>query len=171
MTGYLLGRDAAYASNIGTWDGAVLGYLGGPSVYHTWSLQDWKGYPRNPKIPIWVGGQDGSGEGWAALQALWLLGVPSGKVVVLDLEERVHRTYVDAFGGVLRWAGFKVWPYGSTGTIFANPQLNGYAVADPTGVQHMYPHPGVRLTQWAFGPKFDDDVIKEWLAADDDFWV
>jgi len=167
---YARGRDAAFASGLGHWDGVVLGYFGGPNAYHVWSPQDWAIYKDNLKIPIWVGGLEGEAEGWAALQALYALRVPSGKVIVLDLETRIDKTYVDAFGGVLQWAGFKVWPYGSTSSIFGNPQLNGYAVADPTGVEHMYPHPGVRMTQYAFGPNYDEDAIKDWLVQQGDLW-
>jgi hypothetical protein len=171
MTGYLLGRDAAYAGNIGTWDGTVLGYYGGPDAYHTWAAGDWDQYPANPKIPIWVAGYAGEDEGKAARDALRDLGVPKGCVTVLDMELRVDRTYVAAFGKVLQDAGYKVWPYGVVSTVFRNPQLNGYAVADVTGVEHMYPHPAVRMTQYAFGSLYDDDAVKEWLLAQDDLWV
>jgi hypothetical protein len=173
MTAYELGRDAAFAAGIGVWapPRVVIGYLGGPDAYHTWSEADWIQYKDNPKIPTWVGGMDGTGEGWQALQALYHLGVPRGKVVMLDLETRIDKTYVTAFGAVLQWAGFLVWPYGSTSTIFQNPQLNGYAVADPTGTEHMYPHPGVRMTQYAFGPSYDSDAVKEWILGDADLWV
>lgn len=171
MTGYLLGRDAAFAPNIGDWDGTVLGYYGGPAAYNVWSTGDWARYPRNPKIPIWVGGLAGDTEGAQAVTALHALGVPEGCVTILDLEERVDRTYVTAFGNVLRRAGYKVWPYGSTATLFRNPPLNGYAVADPTGVEHMYPHPAVRMTQYAFGQVFDDDAVKEWLLYAGDLWT
>src|SRR5579859_3553438 len=162
---YQLGRDAAFAINIGAWNGVVIGYLGGPEAFHTWAPGEWGRYGPNPKIPTWVGGLDGHGEAWQALQALYTLGVPAGKVVMLDMETRIDRTYVAAFGAVLQWAGFKVWVYGSTSTLFANPQLNGYAVADPTGVEHMYPHPGVRMTQYADGANFDQDVVKEWILT------
>ncbi len=167
----LAGRDAAFASNIGHWDGVVFGYFGGPNAFHVWSAQDWAAYKANPKVPIWVGGLDGPAEGWAALQALYALGVPSGAGVMLDLETRIDKTYVEHFGGILQWAGFKVWPYGSTSSIFANPKLNGYAVADPTGIEHMFPHPGVRMTQWSTGPQFDQDAVKSWLLTAKELWV
>lgn len=170
---YQLGRDAAFAAGIGPWPAprVVIGYLGGPEAFHTWSDADWAQYRPNPKIPTWVGGDGGEPEAWAALQALHRLGVPTGKVVMLDLETRIDRTYVEAFGGILQWAGFKVWPYGSTSTLFQNPQLNGYAAADPTGVEHMYPHPGVRMTQYAFGPDYDSDAMKEWILEDSELWI
>lgn len=171
MTGYLLGRDAAFSGNIGTWDGTVLGYYGGPEAYNTWSAADWVPYRHNPKIPIWVAGMAGDVEGRDAVDALRQLGVPKGCVTVLDMELRVDRTYVAAFGKVLQGAGYKVWPYGVVSTVFRNPPLNGYAVADVTSVEHMYPHPAVRMTQYAFGQTFDDDAIKEWLLQQDDLWV
>lgn len=167
---YQLGRDAAFPVGLGAWSGVVIGYLGGPDAYHTWAPADWERFGPNPKIPTWVGGLDGNGEAWQALLALYHLGVPRGKVVMLDLEKRVDETYVAAFGAVLQWAGFLVWPYGSTSSIFQNPQLNGYAVADPTGIEHMYPHPGVRMTQYAFGPNYDSDGIKEWILQDAELW-
>jgi hypothetical protein len=87
------------------------------------------------------------------------------------METMVDRSYLDKFGAELKDAGYKTWVYGSVSTLFKNPQLNGYAAADPTGILHMYPHPGVRMTQWAFGPLFDQDAIREWLLAQDDFWI
>src|SRR5579863_875785 len=115
----------------------MTGYLLGPDAYHIWEAGDWDEYPGNPKIPIWVAGMSGEDEGKAARAALHALGVPSGCVTVLDMELRVDRTYVAAFGKVLQDAGYKVWPYGVVSTIFRNPPLNGYAVADPTGTEHM----------------------------------
>lgn len=168
---FLKGKDAAFPHNIDPADtDVILGYLGGPNALHTWTHADWARFGGHPKIPIWVGGQAGEPEGFNALQALFDLRVPPGAGVLLDLETRVDRTYVSAFGEVLQWAGFKVWPYGSTSTLFQNPMLNGYAVADPTGVEHMYPHPGVRITQYAFEQTVDDDAVRHWLLTAGELW-
>jgi hypothetical protein len=155
-------RDAAFAANIGTWSGAVAGYIGGPNAYNVWSEGDWKLYPGNRKLPIWVSGLSGPDEGEACLTALKKLGVPTGTPVVADMETRVDRTYLDNFGAVLAAAGYKTWVYGSASTVFANPQLNGYWVADFTDSPFMHSHPGVRATQWASGEDFDSSLIKWW---------
>ena len=168
---FLRGKDAAFPGNIDpATTNVILGYFGGPNALHTWTAADWARFKSHPKIPMWVGGMAGEPEGFNALQALYDLHVPPGVGVILDLETRVDRTYVTHFGAVLQWAGFKVWPYGSTSTLFQNPMLNGYAVADPTGVEHMYPHPGVRITQYAFEQTVDDDAIRHWLLTEGELW-
>jgi hypothetical protein len=174
VTSYLQGRDAAFPGNLQGWGGVVLGYFGGAGAFNIWAPNDWLPFRGQPKIPIWVpptGNKNGTIDGTSAVRLLRQLGVPRGKVVLLDMETMVDRSYVTAFGRELQDAGYKVWVYGSTSTLFKNPQLNGYAVADPTGILHMYPHPGVRMTQWAFGPATDQDAIKEWLLARDDLWI
>lgn len=168
----VLGRDAAFANNIGQdFSGVICGYLGGPNAFHAWSAGDWRQFPKNPKLPIWVGGGAGISEAAQALTMLHIIGAQPAKVMMLDMETRVDTAYVEAFGGFMQWAGYRVWVYGSKDTVFSNPQLNGYAVADPTGEAHMFNHPGVRLTQYSFGDKFDADNIRQWVVAQDDFWV
>ncbi len=175
MTDHEAMRDAAFASNIpADWTGAVAGYYGGPDAYHVWSRADWLRFTGNQKLPIWVGGRDGTGEAFAALHALWLLGVPSGVWTCLDMETRTDRTYVAAFGGVLRWAGFRVWVYGSASSVFGNPALDGYWVADYAGTgPFMYSKPGVeiRATQYASGAQFDSSTVKPYTLAQTDWWV
>ena len=63
-------RDAAFAADIAEpWDMAVAGYYGGPDAYNVWSHGDWKRFPNNRKLPIWVAGLDGTGEGHEAVDA------------------------------------------------------------------------------------------------------
>jgi hypothetical protein len=163
------GRDAAFPANLHGWPGLVFGYYGGPMALNIWDNSAWRAFG-SYKVPIWVGGMAGAPEGQQAVAKLQQLEVPTGCETLLDMETRVDRTYVEHFGEVLQGAGYKVLVYGSISTLFKNPQLNGYAVADPTGVPHMYPHPGVRMTQYAFGPLFDSDVIKHWIATDGHLW-
>lgn len=163
------GRDAAFPANLHDWHGAVWGYYGGPLAFNVWGRSDWAAFG-GYKVPIWVGGYAGTPEGEQAVSALRSLGVPQGCETILDMETRVDRTYVTKFGAVLNGAGYRVLVYGSTSTLFRNPQLNGYCVADPTGIPHMYPHAGVRMTQYAFGATFDSDVIKRWMALDGHLW-
>lgn len=166
---WLDGRDAAFPANLHGWAGTVFGYYGGPLAFNVWDQSAWRAFG-SFKVPIWVGGYGGTPEGEQAVAALHSLEVPAGCETMLDMETRVDRTYVANFGKALQAAGYRVLVYGSTSTVFKNPQLNGYAVADPTGVPHMYPHPGVRMTQYAFGQLFDQDVIKHWIAADGHLW-
>jgi hypothetical protein len=163
------GRDAAFPANLHNWDGLTLGYYGGPMAFNVWPRSAWRAFG-GYKVPIWVGGYAGEKEGQQAVDALEMLEVPQGCETILDMELRVDRTYVNNFGSALQAAGYRVLVYGSVSTLFRNPQLNGYAVADPTGVRHMYPHSGVRLTQYAFGDVYDSDVIKHWIASDGHLW-
>src|SRR5215831_18161006 len=122
--------DAAFAANLdGTSFDIVAGYYGGPNAFHRWPVADWDRFP-GYRLPIWVGGQNGLGEGSQAVASLEALRVPHGSVTVLDMEGRKDITYVNSFGHTVREGGYKVWVYGSASTIGLNPPLNGYWVAD-----------------------------------------
>lgn len=170
MVHIIPGRDAAFPQNLRPMPpGAIaLGYYGGPDAYNVWPDNAWPAFDQ--AVPMWVGGLSGATEGASAVAALRRIGVPPGVETILDMEQRKDRTYVQNFGDTLQDAGYKVLVYGSTSSVFLNPQLNGYAVADPTGVQHMYPHHGVRITQWGWGPLFDNDAIREWLLTEGQIW-
>jgi len=165
-------RDAAFSTNIGeSWTGAVAGYYGGPDAFHVWARAGWKKFAGNRKLPIWVAGNDGAKEGSQALRALHRLGVPSGVYTAVDMETRVDKPYVAAFGQVLRGAGYRVWVYGSASSVFRNPALNGYWVADYAGVgPFMYDHAQVRATQYASGQEFDSSTVKHWPYYSGPWW-
>lgn len=159
------GRDAAFAGNLTGWSGAVGGYLPSPRAFHPWSSEDWGLFRGNRKLPIWVAGLNGEEEAFMVLAALFNLGVPRGKWVAADLETRVDRTWCARFHAVMRWAGYLVALYGSTSTLFSNPLLDGWWVADPTGQAHLYAHPDVMGTQYTGSNTADDDVFTEEAAA------
>ena len=86
-------------------------------------------------LPVWVrsnptttlGGPD------ATLMLAWLRknGAPKGIATALDIETAVTPSYVNAYGGSMHAAGYKVLVYGSRGNLFSNPKLDGYFVATP----------------------------------------
>ena len=164
---YLHMADAAYASAIPPGFQVAAGYYGGPNAYHVWPDADWARFP-GMRLPIWVGGSDGAGEGVQAVLALQRLRVPEGAITVLDMETRIDKTYAEAFGDEL--ANYKVWVYGSASTVFSNPELNGYWVADYVGQPFMHPAVGVRATQYAAGlpgaggGSYDASLVKPWVA-------
>lgn len=166
------GRDAAFPENIGNFAGVVSGYFGGPNAFNVWEQTAWRDlFPQNRKCPIWVAGYAGQDEGTQAVQALRQLDVPHGIPIQVDMETRIDRSYLLEFGGVLQAAGYKVLIYGSRSTVFNNPELNGYVVADYTGRPHMADRPdgtslGIRCTQWAadLSPGYDVSVWKEWVV-------
>jgi hypothetical protein len=166
-------RDSAFPANIDqAWPGAVGGYYGGPSAYNVWAPDHWKKFHGNRKLPIWVGGQDGAREGTRAIHALRALGVPTGVYTALDMETRVDKSYVDAFGQALQAAGYKVWVYGSASSVFSNPPLNGYWVADYAGTgPFMYNHAHVRATQYATGVQYDSSTVRDWTYQFGPWWV
>lgn len=168
---YVHGRDAEFADNIGNdWKGVVAGYFGGPNAANVWAIPAWIPFHNVPKLPIWVSGFDGDEDGEKALEALAALGVPPGKhiPIAIDMETRIDRTYVTKFGQLLQSAEFRVIIYGSKSTVFENPRLNGYWVADwlTSGFPHMVPELGVRGTQYAHDlpPGFDASLWKEWFV-------
>src|SRR5215470_3606956 len=96
-------RDAAFAVDISqSWSGAVAGYYGGPNAFNVWAPESWALFGSNRKLPIWVAGLDGSGEGANAVSALRALRVPTPAYTAVDMESRVDKTYLDNFGNVLQ---------------------------------------------------------------------
>lgn len=112
-------------------------------------------------LPVWV--RSNPSQANALLDAnqtlQWLIAhnAPPGIAVVLDLETAADFTYVSQYGTVLRSAGFKVWPYGSKSTLFSNPAVDGYFVADPTGVDHLVT--GTIATQFYGNGSYDLEDI------------
>jgi len=166
-------RDSAFAANINpSWHGAVGGYYGGPNAFNVWAHGEWKRFHRNRKLPIWVGGQDGPGEASQAIKALHDLGVPKRVYTALDMEDRVDDLYVNNFGHALQAAGYKVWVYGQASSVFGNPRLNGYWVADYADKgAFMYDHRHVRATQYATGPNYDSSTVRDWTFNSGTWWV
>jgi hypothetical protein len=162
-------RDAAYAQNDPSWSRAVAGYYGGPNAYHVWSPGDWKRFPKSKKLPIWVGGMNGTIDGHNAVAALRALKVPKGVYTAADMEMRVDKTYLEHFGDILHAAGYKVFVYGSASTVFGNPKLDGYWVADYVGTA-PYMYPGARLTQYMSGPDYDTSAVKWWTYYFGSWW-
>jgi hypothetical protein len=164
---YLRMADAAFAANIPPGFDIAAGYFGGPNAYNVWQRPDWDRFP-GLRLPIWVCGYDGAAEGAAAAGLLKILGVPGGAVAVADMETRVDRTYLEAFGAELAAAGYKTWVYGSAGTVFGNPQLNGYWVADyVANPLPVLTQTGVRAVQFApdLAPGYDESWVKPWTAT------
>jgi hypothetical protein len=166
-------RDSAFATNIDqAWNGAVGGYYGGPNAFNVWSSEDWKRFRPNRKLPIWVAGQNGQDEGKHAVEALHALGVPRRVYTAVDMESRVDKTYVEHFGETLQAAGYKVFVYGSVSSVFDNPRINGYWVADYADKgPFMYDHRHVRATQYATGPKYDSSTVRDWTYNFGTWWV
>lgn len=161
-------RDSAYAADLKGWSGAVCGYLPAQRAYHVWSPADWAMFLGNRKLPIWVAGLNGEDEAVTALHALFSLRVPRGTFVAADMEGRKDRTYLTRFGAVMAWAGYHTLVYGSASTVFGNPPLDGYWVADWTGQAHLYPADDVAGTQYASLPAYDESVFLASVA--DQFW-
>jgi hypothetical protein len=163
--------DAAYAGNIPPGFAGVFGYYGGPRAFHAWPATDWALFP-GYKCPIWVGGQDGPGEGLSAVEKLHQLGVPAGSITVLDMETRKDVTYVEHFGAELTKAGYRVWVYGSAATVGQNPPLSGYWVAS-YGISYgqtlaLLAEPHVRAVQDQADvtPGYDVSLVKQWTEGE-----
>lgn len=138
---------------------------------HCWDRNQVAALPRGiGKYPMFVGtpavGAAGNPETEAAecLQALYHIGAPTKTVVGLDLELAVNPAYVERFGAFCNHYGVYVWVYGSKSTVFRNPRLQGYDVADWTGSPHIVP--GAHATQWAnsaqLGTSYDARSITAW---------
>jgi hypothetical protein len=157
--------DAEFPQNLdGTAFDAVGGYLPAANAAHGWTNADWAGI-RGPKLPIWVapfGSKSGLKDAEATLLSVDSLHIPKGMVIALDMETSVDVTYVAAYGAIMQHHGYKVWVYGSASSVFGNPQLNGYWVADYIRTPFMYAHMGTRATQWTDGARYDQSTVKQW---------
>lgn|SRR6185437_8776051 len=158
---------------------AVAGYIGGDTP-HVWSPQQWKQFKGVRKLPIWVddiktGPAAGEADGWACLEALFKLGVPTGKVVAYDIETSKDANRAYAFAKVLNYAGFVVWLYGSRSTVLTI-QFADYWVADYTNVPHWPTVRATRACQYEAnvaiaGVTWDVSVIRRWQVLTGKLWV
>lgn len=157
-------KDAAYpGGDLGA--EIICFYLGGALATHTWSHAELAEQSARWRLPIWVPDPAGDPVAQAhdCVAALAALGVPAGVAYSLDEETSKNAGFVHAFAQVTEAAGYLCVPYGSSGNIFSLPVRAGYWVADPTGVPHMYPHPGVEGTQWGFFTTYDESWFSETL--------
>jgi hypothetical protein len=160
-----------------SWVDTVQGYVGErvpirTPTPHIWTAADWWRFRGFHKYPMFVATvavgmpSDPVTEAFECLENLYQIGLPAGKVVGLDMEETADARYCEEFYGVLHRFGYRVWVYGSISTIFGNPPLDGYDVADWTGTQHYAGHAKVRATQYAdaaqSGIGADLRVIRPW---------
>ena len=164
-------RDAADPGGLHGWGGRVAGYLPGGDQFRAWSPAEWAQFGKQPKLPIFVRVNPAHPEDDACnvLRSLHLLGVPAGRGIwtALDLETVKAPGYVGAYGQALHWAGFKVAVYGSASTVFGNPPLDGYWVADYAGIgPFMYDDPEAVMTQYASGAAYDSSTVRIAVQAD-----
>ena len=143
----------------------VAGYIGGDTP-HVWTYSQWRFFGRLKKLPIYVvsnpSGRNATQDAFDCLMRLFVLGVPKGSPVVLDLETAIDAPYVHGFYQVIKWAGYKLWVYGSLDFVVRNPPCDGYWVADYTGVPHMAITGFTKATQYATGLKWDFSLVKYW---------
>lgn len=165
--------DAAFAPDIQPGFEIAAGYYGGPGAFHVWPRADWGRFP-GYRLPIWVeatGDKSGQIDGQGAVDELGRLGVPKGSFTVLDMETMRDRTYVTNFGAELKSAGYRVWVYGSRSTVFGNPPLNGYWVADYgiTTAQGILLLETAHVRAWQhtpdIAPGYDASLVKEWTEG------
>jgi hypothetical protein len=146
---------------------------------HIWTPQEISAYSYPLKLPIsvpmwfrtgqWTPTEDAQG----TLSALKALGVPFGSVVACDFETKINPGYVQSFDYYLHNAGYPVMLYGSSSTLFQNPEPSGgYWVAtrpgnrDYPGDWTQYPHAGVVGTQFNDLGAYDINVFDSSLP----FW-
>lgn len=163
--------DAAFAANIPPGFAIAAGYYPGKADFHPWAPSDWGLFP-GYRLPITVPANPGNGpeDGAAALAYLrGTLKVPAGCLTVVDMETRVDVKYVLNFGAQLQ-QGYKVWVYGSRSSVFLNPPLNGYWVADygltAQQIMAMLAEPHVRAIQYAEHPGYDASLVKAWTEGE-----
>ena len=156
---------------------ACLVYAGGTSAAHAWDQAELDRVAHLPRLPVWVPtpGHD------APLQAAddfihWLNqhNVPSRNAgsgqpvhVLWDMEtgQEPDAHWLNRAADRLAEHGWFNLVYGSTSTLFGQPARDGYIVANPTGAPHMFMHPQVKGTQYAFDVQTAGGKIDESLFA------
>jgi hypothetical protein len=152
-------------------------YIGGSSAFRVWPDSELARVAHMPVLPIWVPTPALDNPRQTAMQAahrMAQVGVPHHarpfRAMMLDLETVIAPVWVGMFAERFASLGYDTIVYGSAGSLFHNPRRTGYAVADPTGHPHMYPHPGTIITQYQFdvqlaGGVVDLDLAEDWLLA------
>lgn len=142
---------------------AVAGYIGGDTP-HVWTQAEWRRFKNLAKLPIFVRSNPGGSmdDAMAALERLYEIGCPPGSFVVWDMEISVQPHYLASVNRIMEFFGYKVLVYGSASTVFRNPKLSGYFVADYAGIG-PFMFKGARLTQYANGTVYDSSALRWWL--------
>lgn len=129
------GADAAYP-NIATLPAGtvvVAGYLGGPTAYRVWTLDDWLPFKDYRQLPVWVdsqAGRDGNGgivyatgteSGEAAVKAALALGwapnQAARRVIAVDAETNTDYDYYAAVSDAIWAGGFVMVQYRSANAV------------------------------------------------------
>lgn len=154
---------------------ACLVYAGGSSAAHAWDQAELDRVAHLPRLPVWVPTPGHDAPLAAADQFLaWLAAhnVPStgqngGQPVhvMWDMEtgQEPDAHWLNRAADRLAEHGYWNLVYGSTSTLFGQPARDGYIVANPTGAPHMFAHPQVKGTQYAFNVKTAGGAIDESL--------
>ena len=129
-----------------------MAYAGGDDL-HSWSDQEiHQAAATAPEcLPVWEYGPGRAGGADGTAFAAWLdgHGVPLGCAALLAMETFVDGPYVEAFAA--KMGQREVVLYGSISSLFNNPpQPGGWFPANPTGSPHLFAHPGVIGTQYAW---------------------
>jgi hypothetical protein len=166
----LTGYDAAFAPAHPPATDVVAFYGPGGDQEHAWPLSDIEAQSARYRAPIFVRSNPGQASVTTDAETFmsWLVGIgcPKGSLTVLDLETAIAPNYVNVYGQLLRSEGYLVAPYGSSGTLYKNPALDGYwvdlpgATAIPSnciGVQYAQGGGGAwDLSWWNSGLPFWD---------------
>lgn len=171
-------RDAEFPTNIQNWSGIVGGYLGGGNQAREWSAAEWGRFRGNKKLPIFVRTTPGNPGAWSdavtVVSQLYQLKVPKQVFTALDLEGQADPVYVTNYGNAMHYFGFNVLVYGSASTVFGNPPLDGYWVADYINPPHPfeYPHADVATTQYRANvpPGYDSSTVR-WAYQLRKWWI
>jgi len=170
------GWDSAYIPRPPLPPGYAGVYVGGSNAFRVAPDDELRRVAAGLVLPIWVPSPWLDNPRQVAFQVaarLEQLGIPRYarpyRAVMIDLETWGDPTWLEAFAARFISQGYDTIPYGSPSSIFSQPHRLGYAVASPTGNPHMYPHPNVIITQYAWdvraadGTLYDANLAVSWL--------
>ncbi len=151
--------------------GDIVAFYGGGDTPHVWTLAEIEAQPTRYRLPIWVRsnplttGISVTVDVENFLIYLAKIGCSKGVATALDLETSVAPNYVSIFGQLMHAEGYLVLPYGSSGSLYENPVLDGYWVDLPGAKAIPRNCIGVQYSQGG-GGAWDND----WFLDSVPFW-
>lgn len=146
---------------------AVLGYIGGPQAYRTWTLEEWQRFSGLHQFPAYVPDMSMSPQLQAheAVNLMRLRGWHPGRALVADLETQVNKSWWQAFASAVISLEQLPVAYGSISTV----ARNGAGIiwsAHYDNVAVLDPGQAIEATQYASSIPYGRTIIDLSVVSD-----
>jgi hypothetical protein len=137
---------------------ACLGYIGGATALHVWTLAEWKRFGHLIQFPCWIADFSGDPvkQGQQAAEAASKLGWRPGRGIVLDMESTSDKSFLTKWADEVHKAKFVTIWYGSRAV---SGQASDYKrwLADPDGIAALVP--GFDAVQYEWNVQVPGGVV------------